>query len=59
MIPAPRPPAPVPARYFPPGGTQCDSNAVHPGKLSDKVSFRARYGNYIGGKCLSRLRPVL
>ena len=24
--------------------------AVHPGKLSDKVSFRQRYGNYIGGK---------
>jgi aldehyde dehydrogenase len=23
---------------------------VHPGKLSDKVSFRPRYGNYIGGK---------
>ncbi len=21
-----------------------------PGKLSDKVSFRPRYGNYIGGK---------
>ena len=24
--------------------------AVHPGKLSDQVSFRPRYGNYIGGK---------
>jgi aldehyde dehydrogenase len=24
--------------------------AVHPGKLSDQVSFRKRYGNYIGGK---------
>src|ERR1700734_448109 len=24
--------------------------AVHPGKLSDHVSFRKRYGNYIGGK---------
>ncbi|HWA96755.1 MAG TPA: aldehyde dehydrogenase [Terracidiphilus sp.] len=24
--------------------------AVHPGKLSDRVSFRTRYGNYIGGK---------
>ena len=23
--------------------------AVHPGKLSDQVSFRPRYGNYIGG----------
>jgi aldehyde dehydrogenase len=23
---------------------------VHPGKLSDQVSFRPRYGNYIGGK---------
>jgi len=26
------------------------ATAVHPGKLSDKVSFRPRYGNYIGGK---------
>ncbi len=25
-------------------------SAVHPGKLSDQVSFRKRYGNYIGGK---------
>ena len=25
-------------------------SAVHPGKLSDQVSFRPRYGNYIGGK---------
>ena len=24
--------------------------AVHPGKLSDQVSFRPRYGIYIGGK---------
>ena len=24
--------------------------ALHPGKLSDTVSFRPRYGNYIGGK---------
>ena len=24
--------------------------ATHPGKLSDRVSFRTRYGNYIGGK---------
>ena len=24
--------------------------SVHPGKLSDQVSFRRRYGNYIGGK---------
>jgi aldehyde dehydrogenase len=24
--------------------------ATHPGKLSDRVSFRPRYGNYIGGK---------
>jgi aldehyde dehydrogenase len=24
--------------------------ATHPGKLSDRVSFRKRYGNYIGGK---------
>jgi aldehyde dehydrogenase len=24
--------------------------ATHPGKLSDQVSFRKRYGNYIGGK---------
>jgi aldehyde dehydrogenase len=24
--------------------------AVHPGKLSETVSFRPRYGNYIGGK---------
>ncbi len=24
--------------------------AVHPGKLSEQVSFRPRYGNYIGGK---------
>jgi len=24
--------------------------AVHPGRLSDQVSFRPRYGNYIGGK---------
>jgi aldehyde dehydrogenase len=24
--------------------------AVHPGKLNDQVSFRPRYGNYIGGK---------
>ena len=24
--------------------------SVHPGKLSDQVSFRKRYGNYIGGK---------
>src|ERR1700744_4706235 len=24
--------------------------AVHPGKLSDQMSFRPRYGNYIGGK---------
>jgi len=23
---------------------------VRPGKLSDQVSFRSRYGNYIGGK---------
>src|SRR5271165_3093278 len=26
------------------------ATAVHPGKLSDQVSFRPRYGNYIGGK---------
>ncbi len=26
------------------------TTALHPGKLSDKVSFRPRYGNYIGGK---------
>ena len=26
------------------------STAAHPGKLSDRVSFRSRYGNYIGGK---------
>ena len=26
------------------------ATAVHPGKLSDKMSFRPRYGNYIGGK---------
>ena len=26
------------------------ATAVHPGKLRDKVSFRPRYGNYIGGK---------
>ena len=26
------------------------STEVHPGKLSDRVSFRPRYGNYIGGK---------
>src|SRR5580658_8021824 len=25
-------------------------SAVHPGKLSDLVSFRPRYGNYIGGR---------
>jgi aldehyde dehydrogenase len=25
-------------------------SATHPGKLSDQVSFRPRYGNYIGGK---------
>jgi aldehyde dehydrogenase len=25
-------------------------SAVHPGKLSDRVSFRPRYGNYIGGR---------
>ena len=24
--------------------------ATHPGRLSEKVSFRPRYGNYIGGK---------
>ncbi|MGB6973522.1 MAG: aldehyde dehydrogenase, partial [Terracidiphilus sp.] len=24
--------------------------ATHPGKLSDKISFRPRYGNYIGGQ---------
>ena len=26
------------------------ATAMHPGKLSDRVSFRPRYGNYIGGK---------
>jgi len=26
------------------------ATAVHPGKLNDQVSFRPRYGNYIGGK---------
>jgi aldehyde dehydrogenase len=26
------------------------ATATHPGKLSDAVSFRSRYGNYIGGK---------
>jgi aldehyde dehydrogenase len=26
------------------------ATAIHPGKLSEKVSFRPRYGNYIGGK---------
>jgi len=26
------------------------ATAVHPGKLSENVSFRSRYGNYIGGK---------
>ncbi|HEU5458745.1 MAG TPA: aldehyde dehydrogenase family protein, partial [Terracidiphilus sp.] len=24
--------------------------AAHPGKLSDRISFRPRYGNYIGGE---------
>jgi len=26
------------------------ATALHPGKLSETVSFRPRYGNYIGGK---------
>jgi aldehyde dehydrogenase len=26
------------------------ATAVHPGKLSDQMSFRPRYGNYIGGR---------
>jgi aldehyde dehydrogenase len=30
--------------------TMATLTATHPGKLSDRVSFRPRYGNYIGGK---------
>jgi aldehyde dehydrogenase len=30
--------------------TMATLTATHPGKLSDNVSFRPRYGNYIGGK---------
>jgi len=26
------------------------ATATHPGKLSEAISFRSRYGNYIGGK---------
>jgi len=26
------------------------ATALHPGKLSETVSFRPRYGNFIGGK---------
>jgi aldehyde dehydrogenase len=26
------------------------ATALHPGKLSETMSFRSRYGNYIGGK---------
>ena len=26
------------------------ATATHPGKLSETMSFRPRYGNYIGGK---------
>ena len=36
------------------------ATALHPGKLSETVSFRSRYGNYIGGKVgRARIRPVL
>src|ERR1700677_766732 len=32
------------------GAIMATATALHPGKLSETVSFRPRYGNYIGGK---------
>jgi aldehyde dehydrogenase len=49
MIPAPRPAdfaRPIPREEF----SMATMTEPIPGKLSDKVSFRPRYGNYIGGK---------
>ena len=31
------------------------ATALHPGKLSETVSFRPRYGNYIGGRWVERV----
>jgi aldehyde dehydrogenase len=31
------------------------ATALHPGKLSERASFRARYGNYIGGEWVEPL----
>jgi aldehyde dehydrogenase len=42
---------PAAAMKFPEEDTNmATATAVHPGQLSDKVSFRPRYGNYIGGR---------
>jgi aldehyde dehydrogenase len=35
---------------FPEGENMATATALHPGKLSEKMSFRPRYGNYIGGR---------
>lgn len=51
MIPPPRP-LPLQLRGISvlEDTSMATATAVHPGKLSDQVSFRPRYGNYIGGK---------
>jgi aldehyde dehydrogenase len=38
------------ADYVPGGANMATATALHPGKLSETVSFRPRYGNYIGGR---------
>jgi aldehyde dehydrogenase len=37
-------------RNFPEEEFMATIEVVHPGKLSERMSFRSRYGNYIGGK---------
>jgi aldehyde dehydrogenase len=38
------------ANHLPGGKSMATATALHPGKLSETVSFRPRYGNYIGGR---------
>jgi aldehyde dehydrogenase len=40
----------APQRNFPEEEFMATVEVVHPGKLSERMSFRSRYGNYIGGK---------